>query len=196
MEYNTILFDFDGVLSRERFYDNGFSSEFPEVYNWIQENIFTDKDLLKNWMRGETSSKEINRGIARKTGMDFNVLHPLFEKSVYDIKLDRKLVDKAKELKEKDKKTAIVTDNMDVFSEITIKNHKLDEIFDAIVNSSDKKMLKKDKNGKLFDIALDLLNSKIQESVLIDDSEGNVELFISKGGDGIVYKDYEDLKII
>lgn len=196
MEYNTILFDFDGVLSRERFYDNGFSSEFPEVYNWIQENIFTDKDLLKNWMRGETSSKEINRGIARETGMDLNVLHPLFEKSVYDIKLDRKLVDKAKELKEKDKKTAIVTDNMDVFSEITIKNHKLDEIFDAIVNSSDKKMLKKDKNGKLFDIALDLLNSKIQESVLIDDSEGNVELFISKGGDGIVYKDYEDLKII
>lgn len=194
MGYQTILFDFDGVLCRGRFYEKTLLPSYPEIYDWIQKNIFGNKEIVRDWMRNRITSAEVNKMIAESTGIGCGLLTEFFEESIRRIELEKEVKDLAELLKLSGKKIGIVTDNMDVFSQITIPNHQLDILFDIIINSADHRFLKKDENGKLFDIALTALDEKIESSLMIDDSESNIELFKKKGGQGFVYKNPAELK--
>ncbi len=110
------------------------------------------------------------------------------------MKLEEKVKDIAESLKCTGKKIGIVTDNMDVFTEITVPNHHLNMLFNVIINSADYGMLKRDKDSKLFDIALTALGEKIENSLMIDDSKSTIELYKKKGGHGFVYKNFTELK--
>lgn len=110
------------------------------------------------------------------------------------MKLDKEIKDLAESLKLSGKKIGIVTDNMDIFTQITIPNHQLETLFDIVINSADYGMLKKEDNGKLFDIALAALGENIENSLMIDDSESTIELYKQKGGHGFVYRDVAELK--
>ena len=89
-------------------------------------------------------------------------------------------------------KTALVTGNMDIFSEITVPEKKLAEVFPVIVNSFDYKM---SKGGRLFDIALDKLELSSYQGVwLIDDSPGMCTLFTEKGGHAYQYSGQEEFE--
>jgi len=194
MNYRAILFDFDGVLCKGRFYRETLLTNYREVYDWIQINIFSDKELIQRWMRNQIDSPEINKLIAKNTGIKYEVLGGLYQESVRKMELDKEVKELAKLLKISGKKIGIVTDNMDVFTNITISNHQLDTLFDVIVNSADHGLLKKDDNGKLFDLALDSLGESIENSLMIDDSESNIELYKQKGGRGFVYRNIEELR--
>ncbi len=194
MESKTILFDFDGVLCKERFYKKTLLPKHTDLYNWIQINIFGDKEMVQRWMKGEINSYKVNSLINRNTKFDYELLKKLYEESVRNMRLEKEVLGIAKSLKESGCKVGIVTDNMDTFTTITVPNHNLKTVFDVIVNSADYGILKKEENGKLFDIALASLESTIEESLLIDDSEEIVELYKKKGGSGFVYKDPATLK--
>lgn len=191
----TVLFDFDGVLCHDRFYEKTLLPDYSEVYDWIQSNIFSDHKLVGKWMRGTVSSRDINRLIADNTGIDYKTLVELYEESVRQMQLDQNLLDLARSLKKSGTKVGIVTGNMDVFSDITVANHKLNEMFDLIVNSADYKLNKDDENGKLFDIVMKELDADIKNSLLIDDSAPTIKLFKQRGGRGHIYKNFEELKI-
>jgi FMN phosphatase YigB (HAD superfamily) len=194
MDYEAVLFDFDGVLCRGRFYEKTLLPAHKKIYEWIQKNIFGNKELVRKWMRNRIVSAEINELISKSTGIEYELLDQLYKKSVNEMILENDIMDLVRSLKLSGKKIGIVTDNMDIFSEIVIKKNRLDKIFDIVINSADYGVLKKDQNGKLFDIALFSLNEKIENSLLIDDSRSVVELYERKGGHGFVYKNFSGLK--
>lgn len=194
MNYQTVLFDFDGVLCKGRFYEKTLLPDYPKIYDWIQINIFGNKILVQDWMRSRVNSADINELIAKNTGIENNFLNQLYEESVRRMELEQAVRSMAESLRLSGRKIGIVTDNMDIFTKITIPNHQLDKLFDVVVNSADYGVLKKEDGGKLFDIALTVLDEKIGNSLLIDDSELNVELFKKKGGQGFVYKNSAELK--
>lgn len=192
----TIFFDFDGVLCHDRFYGEQVKSQHPEVYDWIQENVFGDNDkLVKDWMRGRINAQEVNRIVANNTGIDCEQLQKLFMESVRNMKLDERIIDVARGLKQSGRTLGVVTDNMDVFTEITVDNHKLKELFDVIVNSADYGCLKKDENGKLFDVAMATVGENdIRNTLLIDDSTDTIELYRQRGGNAFLYKNFDELQ--
>jgi len=194
MKYQTVLFDFDGVLCRDRFYEKTLLLENEDVYQWIQENIFGNQDLVREWMRGKISWKQINKIISDNTGFDWEQLNQLFVSSVIKMEIDHKIKQLAQEIKDLGIKVAIVTDNMDIFSEVTVSNHNLNKIFDEILNSADYGLLKKDDDGQLFEVVLKKLNCDIKNSLLIDDSESTIDFYRNKGGDGFHYQNFSDLK--
>ncbi len=187
LQYHTILFDFDGVLCRDRFYTHTLIPEHQFIVDWIQKHIFGDAELCARWMRGEIDSRGINNTIATACGVESDWLHTQFLESVRKMKLDERVVSLVKKLKMRGVKVGLVTNNMDVFSEITITNHKLSELFEVIINSSDYGILKKDNHGELFDVALEKLAVGINKSLMIDDSTGVIELYRQKGGSGFLY---------
>lgn len=194
MRITTILFDFDGVMCHDRFYEKTLLPEHEEVYHWIQVNIFTDTELTDAWMRGEFSYRDINRKIADSNQIEYEELNRLLLESVRLMELDRQMIELVRLLKRRGYKLGMVTDNMDVFSEVTISNHRLDELFGVVINSSDMGFLKPDENGRLVDMALEVLGTEdISRAVLIDDSERMIELFNAKGGRGILFTDFQQV---
>ncbi len=136
------------------------------------------------------SSDQINKDIAKRVDIEFEILNESFIESVQNMKLDEALLLCISKLRVAGIKVGLVTDNMDVFSKITAPRHKLDEKFDVVVNSADYGVLKKDNNGKLFDIALEKLGGTIETSLMVDNQPAVIELFESKGGIGYLYTDF------
>lgn len=194
MSYQAILFDFDGVLCKGRFYEKTLLPDYAEIYDWVQTNIFGNKDLVRDWMRNRVNSADINELIAKNTGIENEFLNQMYEESVRRMELEKEVINIAESLKLSGKKIGIVTGNMDIFTKITIPNHKLDKLFDVIVNSADYGILKNEDGGKLFDITLTALEEKIENSLMIDDSEAIIELYKQKGGNGFVYRSPVELK--
>lgn len=194
MNYKAIIFDFDGVLSKDRFYEKALLPEYVNEYEWIQQNIFGNSTLIHKWMRNEITSNQINRFISENTRISFDILSQKFIESVRKMELDKGMKNLVNQKRVSNVKTAIVTDNMDIFSEITIDNHELDKIFEVIINSADHGLLKKDEDGKLFDIALEKLGENIGNTLLIDDSISAVDIYQQKGGRGFLYRNFDDLK--
>jgi len=187
----TILFDFDGVFCHDRFYVKTLLPKHRKTYDWIQENLFErNQDFVHRWMKGQITSSEVNRWIAEKTDIDCEQLVHLFSESVRLMVIDQELLELITQLRNKGIKIGLVTDNMDVFSTITITSHKLNERFDAIINSADYGFLKKDENGKLFDIALERVGESIEESLLVDNSATAIALFKQKGGQAYLYENF------
>jgi len=191
MTYQNIFFDFDGVLSTDRFYTN-LNDQYPEVYEFIQNNIFAKwNNRCNRWMRNEVSMYDINKHISDNTTISYDTLKNLFEQSIKDMQLDLNLIEVAKQLKTKGKKIWIITNNMDVFTQITIPYNWLDQIFDFIINSSDHWLLKQDENWKLFDIALDKLwISDYSSCLLIDDSATARDMFEKKWWTTYAYSEF------
>jgi FMN phosphatase YigB (HAD superfamily) len=195
MIFNKILFDFDGVLCKDYFYSN-LKDSHPEVYKFINESIFgKDSNILNKWMRAEMTADDVNKYISEKTKIDFNHLSDLFVKSVKAMKVDNRLIDLAKTLASNGRKVALVTNNVDVFNSITIKNHNLNEVFPVIINSFDYGVMKHDKNGRLFEITLEKLGeSDFSDTLLIDDSSAVRAAFESRGGTIFPFETFEDFE--
>jgi FMN phosphatase YigB (HAD superfamily) len=187
-KYSAVFFDFDGVLCTDRFYSN-IKTDFPLAMRFINEAIFDGvNDYANRWMRGEFSYYEINKLISEATSVPFTRLTELFIASVRQMRISPTLIQFALSLKQKGIKIALVTDNMDIFNEITIPEKRLADVFPVIINSFDHKRLKLDDNGKLFDIALDKLGlDSYQEIWLIDNSPSTCTVFSAKGGHSYQY---------
>ncbi len=186
-----VIFDFDGVLSKDYFYAN-LKSAYPEVHQFIQKRVFGVGSKMPNqWMRGQLTSEQVNKFISDNTDIDFDKLNKLFIESVKAMRIDAGLIGLVKKLKVHSFKVALVTNNMDVFSTITVRHHKLDKIFSVIVNSFDYGIMKHDEDGKLFDIAMaKIAESDYSTTLLIDDSEKARSVFEQKGGLTFAYEDY------
>jgi len=80
----------------------------------------------------------------------------------------------------------MITDNMDSFDRFTLESHpELIEIFDAIYNSYNTGLLKKQNDGEIFKTILQEFRADMKDAILIDDSKSNCELITYLGGKAI-----------
>ena len=103
-----VLFDFDGVLCYDRFYQEMLLPQHQELFDWIQNNIFSNKDLFHQWMRGKVSTKDINKIISESTNQTEEFLNEVLMKSLQKIRLDGKMLNFAKGLRKNFGKKIIV----------------------------------------------------------------------------------------
>lgn len=188
MNYKTIIFDFDGVLCQDRFFAKTLLPDQADLYNKIQELIFGNKELVRKWCRNDVTASDIVQMIVDQTNLDFDLVEDYLYESVRMMELVPEVFALAKQLKAMRMKLALVTDNMDVFSEIVVETHQLHDVFDAIINSADYGLVKRDNDGELFEIAHDMLGSSFEESLLIDDSVKTNQLYERKGGHAFLYE--------
>ncbi len=180
-----IIFDFDGVLCSDRFY-NTLPAELQEK---IDKDIFKNSpELVNDWMRGKVRSSDINKIIAEMHNISFNYLERELEKSVKKMRLNMPLFNFAKKRRQEGFKIGILTDNMDVFQKIFVPHNKLNDYFDAIISSFDYKMFKMENNGELADLALKKLNVVYSKTLFIDDKEKIGKIVAAKGGNFYLYK--------
>jgi len=191
-----VFFDYDGVLCTDRFYAT-LKQDYFQALQFIDETIFGGpQKYADRWMRGEFSYHEINQLISDATDIPFDKLTILFKAGVRQMRKNQALIQFALSLKRRGIKIALVTNNMDIFNEITVPEKKLAEVFPVIINSFDYKILKHDENGKLFDLALEKLGLDSYQGVwLIDDRPTPCAVFAAKGGDAYQYSEQKEFEL-
>lgn len=193
---SAVFFDFDGVLCRDRFYTT-VEAEFPQATKFVSDVIFGgDQKYADRWMRGQLTYRDINTIIADQTGIPLKILTDLFFSGVRQMQIDVKLLDFAATLKQGGVKVAIVTNNMDIFNEVTVPEQNLVDNFTVTVNSYDYGTMKHEQNGLLFDVTLKKLGlESFHDVLLIDDSPVACEIFKRKGGAAYRYVNQKEFEI-
>lgn len=194
MKYQAVLFDFGAVLCSDYYYDKAILPEDRHVWDWLQENVFLGDEFNERWMRGKTTWRDVHRKASVATGFDVGKLDSALKESVEKMAICPELTQWAVDLQKDGTKIAVVTNNIDIFSEFVVPIHGFEKLFDVIINSADYGLMKNDENGKLLDIALEKLGCPIESALMIDDSQNTINLFESKGGHGHCYKDFAGLK--
>lgn len=98
--YQTIFFDFDGVLCKDRFFTI-LAETYPEVYAFTQTHIFSKySDIPNKWMKNEMTMYDVNKYISEQTGIEYNIILNLFEKSIKNMTLNHNLINIALQLKQ------------------------------------------------------------------------------------------------
>ncbi|MBD3300725.1 MAG: hypothetical protein GF347_05230 [Candidatus Moranbacteria bacterium] len=191
-----ILFDFDGVLTNDLIFV-GFRKKNPKLWNFLQKEIFVHNKkhtLFKEYMRGEFNYKYFLECLSAQTKVPYQELEEEFFSSIYSIKVDNLILDFISKLKKKFK-VALISDNIDIFSQIVVKNNRLDELFPVIINSFDYGFLKTDQNGELLDIAIRAIrHNDYKHSLMIDDCKTVVKIFKKKGGRAFLFNQSQNLK--
>ena len=180
---NAVILDFDGVTAKSKFY---FTKDnlYPDIQEFVQKNIFNGPEKYGDmWMRSELTYKDINKMIAKATNHSEQEVYNLLITSIKGFFINPVIIKFADVLKNAEIPYALVTSNMDIFNNFSVNYFHLDKHFPLIFNSADYKMLKRDYNGKLYDIAINAMELNSYSNVLlIDDSEKCCGLVESKGG--------------
>jgi FMN phosphatase YigB (HAD superfamily) len=195
MKYKAVIWDFDGVWSKDKFYKT-VERDYPKIRDFIQNYIWGEsgENRVERWMRAELNMNEINKLISENTGIDFELLTEKFLNDVNKMKIEMGHVAIINKLKKQNVKVALVTNNMEIFTSITRPRLKFDELFEnKVFNSFDYKMLK---DEGLFDLALkEMGNLNYADVILIDDSPRARIFFELKGGQSYAYNNFENFKI-
>jgi FMN phosphatase YigB (HAD superfamily) len=185
-----IVFDFGFTLSSDLY----FKLPPPECPNWqrlIQEHIFSDPELVDDWMRGSVTLPNIAEKLVPIVGMEVPRIVDFMELGCRDLDFNEAVLTFAIEQRALGRKTAIVTGNMDVFMKIVVPSHSLIDKFDVIINSFDYREIDK---SVLWPQAFELLGNGMGygQSLLIEDGEKNVAKFRGHGGRAYRYGNDED----
>lgn len=188
-----ILFDFHNVLSRGRFYST-LENTNPEQYKMIMHRLFSPQsyDFIAKWMRGEISFQTIHKLIAEEVSVSAHTLDEALIESVKQIELNHKMMEFSQNMRELGVSVAILTDNMDVFSDIYVPHVQLDKKFDGIFASNIYKKLKSDGNGEFIFEAISKMGADTKNTLFIDDCAANGQALIDAGGTFYHYDKYID----
>ncbi len=189
---STIFFDFDGVLCKDRFYQK-LKFDHKEVLDFISTVVFgSESDIPDLWMKNIWSYKDVNIYISQNTSIDYDLLTDLFIQGIYEMELDKDLLNFADDLKKRWKNIGLITNNMDIFNEITRVHYNLDSVFPLIINSSDYWLLKHEQNWELFDIAMRKIWGFFSDTLMIDDSSKVYKVFTDKWWICYKYDNYKN----
>lgn len=186
MQKTTIIFDCFGVICskpieswfRKHLGDWEISKKyFSDIARRFDLNIISEQDTWKELAEKVGSSPE-------------KVLQEI--DAYFSVDLD--LVRYMKELKDKGYKIGLISNgHHESFERRVFPAHDgLRELFDQIVISSNIGMVKPD--PEIYNHALDVLGSKAQEVIFIDDNQSNVVGAEAVGIRGILYVSLEKLK--
>jgi hypothetical protein len=184
-----IVFDFGFTLSPD-YYFKVVPAGCPEWHDVIQTVIFWDLSIAIPWMKGELTSLDIAGILSRHMQLDIPTIAATMEKGCQNLGFNPSVRDFALAQKKTHRKTALVTDNMDVFTKVVVPAHHLDQLFDVILNSSDHHEIRKE---VLWPIAFERLGGGIgyANSLLIEDGETEPALFRELGGNAYQFRSDE-----
>jgi len=174
-----ILSDFSGVLSNVNgdFSTTGFYTtirdENPKLMENISNFLFKSSSghITRAWMQGDISYKELNMLMARKFNTTEDYLNKHLIESVKKMKLNENLINFYQKQRLNGTKVCIMSDNMDIFTEISIQHFHLNQYFDKIYNSADLKQLKGDKNCELAKRIANEFGFEHKDILAIDDGK-------------------------
>ena len=174
-----ILFiDFDGTLCHDRFWRSIDASSFEKIQNFL---FGANKSKVDEWIRGIHSSEEINQLISKELNVPFEKVWEIFVADCESMNIPDGVLGRVENLR-KNYHTILITDNMDCFTRFTVPALKLNSYFDSIINSFDNKKFKSDNNGDIFLQVVNGRGSKIEDSILMDNSKGACNTFSKLGG--------------
>lgn len=186
------MFDFDGVISKGRFYVSTKYQLYPQI-QIIRKHLFEDdnQDVIRAWMKGEITYQRIHQQLSEKTGIDVKFLNYALKQSVREIKLNKEILDFSNTLRARGVKSVIVTDNMDIFDQQTVPFHKLNKYFDHIYSSSQHGLMKNEEGGEIFKRILRDFHVDPSEVAFTDDSSSTGEIAQTIGIKFFLFQDYE-----
>lgn len=184
-----IVFDFGFTLSSDLY----FKAAPPECPDWqrlIQQHIFSDAALVDDWMSARVTRHEIAEILAPIVGIAIPRILTFMELGCKELDFNEAVLGFAIRQRALGRKTAIVTGNMDIFTQVVAPAHNLGSQFDVIINSFDYHEIDK---FILWDKAFERLGNGIgyRQSLLIEDGEKNVLKFRAKGGTAYRYENDE-----
>lgn len=174
-----VFVDWDGTLSRSTFWAPVSGAKLTRRQaNQICTFVFANSpDLVQDWMRGRLTSESVADILAQRFRLDPDVILADLRLSCQNMRLINPLLaESVLRLRQKGIKVVIATDNMDTFVRWTVPSLRLDEIFDAILDSPTRGALKADivdGYSLFFDHYLTQENIQPHEAVLLDDNADN-----------------------
>jgi FMN phosphatase YigB (HAD superfamily) len=184
-----IVFDFAFTLSSDLY----FKVSPPECPNWqelIQRTIFSNNPLVDRWMAGAVTMYNIAEELAPVVNMEVSRIVSFLELGCQNMSFNEAVWRFAIQQRAAGRKTAIVTNNMDVFTKVVVPCHNLSDRFDIIINSFDYQEIDK---TLLWAKAFEMLGRGIgySQSLLIEDGAKNVRKFRENGGYAYQYENDE-----
>ena len=178
-KYKTIFIDWDGTLTRARFWGHWATGENAKTYEIIQERFFaTEQDFLARWMRGGETAESCATLLSGITGLNPANLLINLEISCKQMQfISESLTSLIHDLRRTGVKVVIATDNMDTFGRWTVPALGLRDMADSILDSYSLHVLKKEAlpSGKSAFFSAYLESQGIQpgETLLLDDNAKN-----------------------
>ncbi len=190
MDTKPVLFcDFDGVLCHDHFWRSLSYSEYAQVQEYLFQH---NKPLVREWMKGRYSAEEVVAQIADALDMSYEKLWNVFVEDAESLRVNTKALHKLQALRDR-YVTILFTSNMDSFHRFTVPKHKLDQYFDAIVNTYLEGVLKTEQDGLLLQKYVQKHNAPIASCILLDDHKDNVAVMHRLGGKGYLVTQEQDI---
>lgn len=186
-----LLVDFDGVMSKDKFYAR-YPEQYKAEFDYLLGEMFgKDNGLLNDWMRGKYTYTGIHKKIAEPARIDPSLYDQALIQSVMGMRLNVRMRETVKLLRQQGIKAVLFTNNMDVFDTITVPHFRLDAEFDAIYSSSRHGALKLE-DSSLFETVCAEFDVLPNEIGLVDDSESSIVAAAELGAQVFHYADYND----
>ncbi len=175
-----VVFDFGFTLSSD-FYFTYTPPGYPQWHAVIQRHIFLQSQIVHDWMLGDLKLNDIAAIVGKHIDLPIPVIIEAMKRGCSTMHFDPTIWEFACAQRAQGRKTALVTANMDIFSDVVVPAHRLDMVFDSIMNTADYHELRKD---ILWSRAFELLGEGIgyHNSLLIEDGAKEPALFRSHGG--------------
>jgi putative hydrolase of the HAD superfamily len=191
MNIDTVLFDFGGVIAEE-----GFKQGLTVIAkaNGLDERTFIqaafDTIYSTGYVLGKAPESAFWNTLRQKTGVkgdDASLRNEIFSRFI----LRNWMLDLVKKLKADDMKVGILSDQTDMLDKLD-KKYDFFRLFDHIFNSYH--MGKGKRDSSLFDDIVQVLKTKPDRVLFIDDDIGNIDRAKQKGWKGIQYVDRDSFQ--
>jgi hypothetical protein len=182
-----VVFDFGFTLSSD-YYFTVTPPNCPQWHTIMQTHIFAQPSVVRPWMVGAATLTDMAQIVAPYLDLPIPVIVATMEQGCMNMRFNAAVWAFARAQRAQNRKTALVTANMDVFTKVVVPAHQLDTVFDVILNTADYGELRKE---ILWDHAFRLLgdNHGYPTSLLIEDGPKEPALFRARGGAAYQYTD-------
>lgn len=187
-----LLIDFDGTLC----FDYFWRSLATDSRKRVQKLLFQGyNSLVDDWMRGLKTAEDIAAHASESLDIEYEELWNCFETDCLTMHVEPDTLDHIRDMQSRFQ-TILVTDNMDSFDRFTLPSLRLNEYFNATVNSARWGVLKGDKAGGLFAEVIAQYGLDVKTTHLIDNSEKNCRIFEELGGQSHLVHKREDIDTV
>ena len=170
---NGVLDHVDHDYSKYGYYMTKESNS--EVLDNIYKILWSNKYLVKSWMKNEISYEDVHLLLSSKTNIAKEYYNEILIQSLKDFEWNWEIINLYQKYRQQGIKVIMTTDNTDIFSKILIPYYNFNKYFDRIYNSADIKLLKGEDNYRFFDDISKEFKLNPNEILIIDDNKIIIE---------------------
>lgn len=190
-EIKSVIFDFDGTLCRDRY----FKPLGQAALDAIGRLVFgeSSEQWADRWMHGEISSVDVVSYLSTHLAQSPEAILFALRKGCMELAFNPEVLRCAAAQRRAGRKTALVTANMDIFTDVVVPAHALDTLFDVVLNTADHRTLDK---HVLWRAAFDSFGPgySFNSSLLIEDNPKMTTLFNTLRGHAYQYHSDDRLR--